>query len=165
MPGVIESKLDELGVLVPMAAAPAGNYLPWRRSGRIVFIAGQLPKGEDNALVKGKLGTTCSVEQAKDAARSCGINLLSHMRSACGGDLDRVTQILKVEGFVNCTEDFEDHPQVVNGCSNFLVDVFGPAIGAHSRIAVGCSSLPFGAAVEIAAVVEIADEVNDGGQA
>eukprot|EP00927_Polykrikos_kofoidii_P057473 TRINITY_DN51613_c0_g1_i1.p1 TRINITY_DN51613_c0_g1~~TRINITY_DN51613_c0_g1_i1.p1 ORF type:complete len:182 (-),score=24.76 TRINITY_DN51613_c0_g1_i1:147-623(-) len=158
MAGLVEKRLIEIGLRIPKSVIPAANYLPWRRSGRTVFIAGQIPKGEDNTLMKGKLGTTYTMEQAQASARLCGVNLISQMRSACGGDLDKVTQILKIEGFVNCTEDFENHSLVVNGCSDLLVEVFGPEIGAHSRLAVGCSSLPFGVPVEIGAIVEIAEE-------
>merc|ERR1712050_28542 len=94
-------------------------------------------------------------EEGKIAARVCGVNLISQMREACGGDLDKVKAVLKVEAFVNATPEFTDHPQIVNGCSDLLVEVFGPKVGPHSRFAVGCSSLPLGVAVEVGATIEI----------
>mmetsp|Transcript_19019 Transcript_19019/g.44707 ORF Transcript_19019/g.44707 Transcript_19019/m.44707 type:complete len:162 (-) Transcript_19019:67-552(-) len=158
MAGVIEARLAQLGISIPKAVAPAANYIPWCRMGNLVFISGQIPKTEDNTLLKGKLGANYSLEEGRAAARLCGVNLVSQMREACGGDLDKVMKVIKVEAFVNATEDFTDHPQVVNGCSDLLVEVFGPEVGAHSRFAVGCSSLPLGVAVETGAVVEIKGE-------
>lgn len=157
-PGVVEKRLAQLGLHIPRSPAPAANYVPWRRSGNMVFISGQIPKKEDNSMLKGKLGADYNLQQGKDAAAVCAVNLISQMREACGGDLDKVKAILRVEGFVNATEDFTDHPQVVNGCSDLLVDVFGMEVGAHTRFAVGCSSLPFGVAVETGAVIEVTDE-------
>merc|ERR550532_2222223 len=108
--GVVEKRLTELGIVIPRSTAPAANYVPWTRSGNIVFISGQLPKGEDNQLVKGKLGSNCTVEEGRAAARLCGVNLVAQMREACDGNLDRLRKVLKIEGFVNCTEDFGDMP-------------------------------------------------------
>mmetsp|Transcript_111093 Transcript_111093/g.324956 ORF Transcript_111093/g.324956 Transcript_111093/m.324956 type:complete len:160 (-) Transcript_111093:115-594(-) len=159
MAGVVEKRLAELGLNIPKAVAPAANYIPWCRTGSLVFISGQIPKTEDNQLLKGKLGANCSLEEGKAAARLVGINLVGQMREACGGDLDKVKKVVKVEAFVNATEDFVDHPQVVNGVSDLLVEIFGPEVGAHSRFAVGCSSLPLGVAVEAGAVVELAGDV------
>merc|ERR1712137_1200726 len=113
----------------------------------MVFISGQIPKTEDGQLLKGRLGASCTIDEGKAAARQCAINLISQMKSACDGDLDKVTKILKVEGFVNAHEDFTDIPQVLNGCSDLLCEVFGPDVGPHSRFAVGCSSLPLGISV------------------
>eukprot|EP00929_Paragymnodinium_shiwhaense_P050086 TRINITY_DN25245_c0_g1_i1.p1 TRINITY_DN25245_c0_g1~~TRINITY_DN25245_c0_g1_i1.p1 ORF type:complete len:158 (+),score=44.77 TRINITY_DN25245_c0_g1_i1:98-571(+) len=156
MAGIVEKRLAQLGVKIPAAPAPAANYLPWRRSGNIVYIAGQIPKGEDGMLHTGQLGTaTCDIPKAQVAAKVCAVNLISQMKTAAGGDLDKVKQILKVEGFVNATHDFGDHAQVLNGCSDFLVEAFGKEVGAHARFAVGCSSLPFGVSVEIGATVEV----------
>mmetsp|Transcript_70907 Transcript_70907/g.178762 ORF Transcript_70907/g.178762 Transcript_70907/m.178762 type:complete len:167 (+) Transcript_70907:80-580(+) len=160
--GVVEKRLAELGLSIPKASAPAANYVPFTRSGNTVFISGQIPKCEDNSLLKGKLGSDgadkYSIEEGQAAARCCGVNLIAQMREACGGNLDKVKKILKVEAFVNSTPDFTDHPKVVNGCSDLLVEVFGAEVGAHARFAVGCSSLPLGVAVEVGATVEIADD-------
>mmetsp|Transcript_27584 Transcript_27584/g.62781 ORF Transcript_27584/g.62781 Transcript_27584/m.62781 type:complete len:160 (-) Transcript_27584:95-574(-) len=158
MPGAVEKRLAQLGLTIPKAVAPAANYVPWKRVGSLVFISGQIPKTEDNKLLTGKLGADYSLEEGKAAARLVGINLVSQMREACGGDLDKVKQVVKVEGFVNSTQEFVDHPQIVNGVSDLLAEVFGQEVGAHSRFAVGCSSLPLGVAVEAGAVVEVAGE-------
>eukprot|EP00440_Ansanella_granifera_P050111 gb/GFBE01054312.1/.p1 GENE.gb/GFBE01054312.1/~~gb/GFBE01054312.1/.p1 ORF type:complete len:164 (+),score=39.61 gb/GFBE01054312.1/:1-492(+) len=151
----VEKRLTELGLKVPAAAAPAANYLPWVRSGNLVYISGQIPKQEDNSLLTGQLGRNYSLEQGQAAARLCGLHLVGQMKAACNGDLDKVKRILKVEAFVSSTEDFVDHPKVVNGCSDLLVEIFGKEVGAHSRFAVGCSSLPLGVAVEIGGLVEL----------
>mmetsp|Transcript_145448 Transcript_145448/g.362702 ORF Transcript_145448/g.362702 Transcript_145448/m.362702 type:complete len:159 (+) Transcript_145448:97-573(+) len=158
MAGVIERRLAQLGLRIPKSPAPAANYVPWKRVGNQVFISGQIPKAEDNSLLTGQLGAGYSIEEGQTAARLCAVNLISQMREACGGDLDKVKAVVKVEAFVNSTADFTNHPQVVNGCSDLLVEVFGQEIGAHSRFAVGCSSLPLGVAVETGAVIEVADE-------
>mmetsp|Transcript_108526 Transcript_108526/g.291765 ORF Transcript_108526/g.291765 Transcript_108526/m.291765 type:complete len:160 (+) Transcript_108526:92-571(+) len=156
--GIVEKRLAEIGLKIPKPSAAAANYVPWRRVGNQVFISGQIPKAEDNSLLKGKLGHDYSLDEGKAAARLCAVHLISQMREACGGDLDRVKAVVKVEAFVNSTPDFVDHPQVVNGCSDLLVEVFGMEVGPHSRFAVGCSSLPFGVAVEVGASIEIMDE-------
>eukprot|EP00931_Biecheleriopsis_adriatica_P118633 TRINITY_DN93993_c0_g1_i1.p1 TRINITY_DN93993_c0_g1~~TRINITY_DN93993_c0_g1_i1.p1 ORF type:complete len:165 (-),score=35.45 TRINITY_DN93993_c0_g1_i1:28-522(-) len=153
--GNVEKRLAGLGVKVPHAAAPAANYLPWVRSANLLYISGQIPKQEDNSLLQGQLGRNCSLDEGKAAARLCGLHLVGQMKAACDGDLDKVKRILKVEAFVSSTPDFVDHPQVVNGCSDLLVEIFGREVGAHSRFAVGCSSLPLGVSVEIGAVVEL----------
>lgn len=152
--GVVDERLALLGIAVPESQAPAANYVPFRASGQTVYISGQLPK-DGGGLAKGKVGADYGLEQAKAAARVAGINLIAQMKAASGGDLDRVRQILSVQVFVNCTDDFQDHPAVANGVSDLLVEVFGKETGAHSRFAVGCSSLPLGVVVEAGAVVEI----------
>eukprot|EP00812_Abedinium_dasypus_P013671 NODE_7171_length_457_cov_136.194030.p2 GENE.NODE_7171_length_457_cov_136.194030~~NODE_7171_length_457_cov_136.194030.p2 ORF type:complete len:116 (+),score=35.40 NODE_7171_length_457_cov_136.194030:3-350(+) len=110
----------------------------------------------DGTAITGKLGRTTTVEEAYKAARGCGISLLKQMKPACDGDLTRVQRIVKLEGFVNCTEDFTQHPAVINGCSDFMAEIFGAAVGTHSRTAVGVTSLPLGAVVEVSAIFEIA---------
>jgi len=140
---------------VLIQAEPVASYLPFKKSGTTVYISGQIPKGEDNSLLTGKLGAGYSIDEGRAAARLCAINLIAQMRAACDGDLDKVKQILQVQGFVNCSPDFTDHPQVINGCSDLLVEVFGKDVGSHSRFAVGNSSLPLGVAVEIGAVIEV----------
>jgi len=155
--GVVEKRLATLGLRIPLGVAPAANYVPWRRSGNMVFISGQIPKNEDGVILKGRLGASCSIDEGKEAARLCAINIISQMKAACDGDLDKVTKVLKVEGFVNAHEDFTDIAEVINGCSDLLCEVFGPDVGPHSRFAAGCSSLPLGISVEIAAVMEASE--------
>eukprot|EP00747_Dinoflagellata_sp_TGD_P183960 gnl/TRDRNA2_/TRDRNA2_39216_c0_seq1.p1 gnl/TRDRNA2_/TRDRNA2_39216_c0~~gnl/TRDRNA2_/TRDRNA2_39216_c0_seq1.p1 ORF type:complete len:163 (+),score=31.28 gnl/TRDRNA2_/TRDRNA2_39216_c0_seq1:47-535(+) len=156
MGGRIEARLKELGIELPAAPPAAGNYVPWKRSGNQVFISGQLPKSADGNLLTGRVGSGgLEVEAGQEAAKRCALALVGQMKDACGGDLDRVRQILRLEGFVNAAPDFNDHPKVINGASDWLCEVFGQEVGAHSRFAVGCSSLPLGAAVEIGAVIEI----------
>mmetsp|Transcript_5545 Transcript_5545/g.7847 ORF Transcript_5545/g.7847 Transcript_5545/m.7847 type:complete len:161 (+) Transcript_5545:86-568(+) len=156
--GIVEKRLAQIGLAIPRSPAPAANYVPFRKSGKQVFISGQIPKNANGDLVMGKLGANYSVEQGQEAAKLCAVALISQMKEACNGDLDKVKAVLKVEGFVNCTDEFTDHPKVINGASDLLVDVFGSEVGAHSRFAVGCSSLPLGVAVEVGAVVEIEEE-------
>mmetsp|Transcript_9631 Transcript_9631/g.17882 ORF Transcript_9631/g.17882 Transcript_9631/m.17882 type:complete len:165 (+) Transcript_9631:48-542(+) len=155
MAGRVEKRLTELGLTVPEAAAPAANYVPWARTQNLLYISGQIPKQPDNSLLKGTLGATVGIDEGKAAARLCGLHLIGQMKVACGGDLDKVKRVLRVEGFVSCTPEFTDHPQVINGCSDLLVEVFGAEVGAHSRFAVGSSSLPLGVAVEVGAIVEL----------
>lgn len=149
----IASRLKELGLEIPSPVAPVANYVPFVISGSALYISGQVsfaPSG----LIKGKVGADLSVEQGAEAAKACAINLIGQMKAALDGDLDRVRRIVKLNGFVNCTPDFNDQPKVVNGASDLMVAVFGDA-GRHARAAVGAPSLPLGAAVEIDAVVEI----------
>jgi len=153
MSGKIEARLAEMGLELPEAPAPAANYVPFVISGDLVFVSGQIPKIGDR-LITGKLGADMSVEEAREAAKICALNLLAQVRAACGGDLDRLERVVKLGGFVNCTPDFTEHPQVVNGASDFLGELLGER-GAHARAAVGCVSLPLGVAVEIEGVFRI----------
>jgi enamine deaminase RidA (YjgF/YER057c/UK114 family) len=122
-------------------------------SGNLVYVSGQLPQLGDEKYL-GKLGTDLSVEDGYKAARICAINLLSHLKAACGGNLDRVVRCVEVGGFVNSAPDFHDHPKVLNGASDFLFEVFGER-GRHTRFAVGAAALPFNFAVEVKAVFEV----------
>ena len=153
MPGAIDARLAELGVTLPDAPAPAANYVPWVRSGALVFVSGQVSMDADG-FVKGLLGDDMDVEGGAAAAKLCGMSLLAQLKAACEGDLDRVTRVVKLTGFVNSAPGFTDQPKVVNGCSDFLVAVFGER-GRHARSAVG-AALPFGVAVEIEGIFEIA---------
>ncbi len=153
MLGRVEERLKELGIVLPEIQAPWANYVSVVISGSVVYLSGQLPSlgGE---LIKGKLGTDLTVEQGRKAARLCALNMLPHLRQACDGDLDRVVRCLEIGGFVNAAPEFAEHPLVLNGASEFLVEVFGEA-GRHTRFAVGVSSLPFNFAVEVKGVFEI----------
>ena len=149
----VEQSLADKGITLPEAPMPAANYVPFVRSGNLVFVSGQI-SADENGLITGKLGDGTSVEHGAAAARRCGLALIAQLKSAIG-DLDRVTRVVKLTGFVNSTPDFTDQPKVINGCSDLMVEVFGDA-GRHSRAAVSAPSLPFGVAVEIEAVFEVA---------
>ena len=154
MAGIIDARLAEMGIILPDAPAPAANYVPWARTGNLLFIAGQV-SGNNQGLHKGRLGGDMGLEEGVAAARACALNLIAQARVACDGDLDRVVRVVKLGGFVSCTPDFIQHPQVVNGASDLIVGVFGDR-GHHARFAVGAPSLPQGFAVEIDAVLELA---------
>lgn len=153
MSGKYETRLAELGVELPDAPAPAANYVPFVIVGDLVFISGQVAQDETGRIC-GKLGDNFTVEQGQAAAKTCAINLIAQLKSACDGDLDRLKRVVKLGGFVNSTPDFKEHPAVVNGASDFIGEVFGD-IGAHARAAVGSSSLPLGVAVEIDGIFQI----------
>ena len=152
----VNQTLIELGITLPDAPAPAANYVPFVRSGNLLYISGQVSMDADG-LVRGKLGENMSVEDAQKAARLCALNLLSQVSAACEGDLNKVTQVVKLTGFVNSTPDFNQHPQVVNGASDLMAEVFGDA-GRHARAAVGSSSLPLGVAVEVEGIFELSSK-------
>ncbi len=149
----IETRLAELGVILPEAPLPAANYVPWVVSGEMVYISGQISQTA-GGMIKGKLGADLSVEQGAEAAKACAISLLAQLKAATGGEIDRVLRLVKLVGFVNSTPDFTDQPKVINGASDFMVAVLGDA-GRHARSAVSAASLPFGVAVEIEAVFQI----------
>lgn len=153
MNGKIETKLAELGVTLPDAPAPAANYVPFVQSGDMVYVSGQISNNQGN-LITGKLGSNLSVAEGAAAARTCAISLLAQLKTACGGNLDRLVRVVKLTGFVNSTADFTDQPKVINGASNFLVDTLGDA-GRHARSAVSAASLPLGVAVEIEGIFQI----------
>jgi len=148
----ITDRLAQLGVTLPEAPAPAANYVPAVRTGDLLFVSGQISSGPDG-LITGRLGDGMSVEDGAAAARACAISLLAQVKTACGGDIERLDQVVKLTGFVNCTPDFTDHPKVINGASDFLVEALGD-IGRHSRSAVG-AVLPFGVAVEIEGIFRV----------
>lgn len=155
MSDTIAEKLEALSITLPEAAAPAANYVPFTTSGNLLYISGQLPTEGGKMVATGHLGGNVSVEDGQKAARACAINIIAQAKAALGGDLGRVTRILRINGFVASTPDFTDQHLVINGASNLLADVFGEA-GKHSRAAVGMAALPLGAAVEIDAILEFA---------
>ena len=150
----VEEKLKELGLELPPPATPVANYVPAVRTGNLVFLSGHGPV-EKNRLIRGKLGRDLTVEEGYQAARIVAIGLLGSLKGVVG-DLDKVRQIVKVLGMVNCVPDFLDHPQVVNGASDLLVEVFGDR-GRHARSAVGMPALPIDIAVEIEMIAEVED--------
>lgn len=154
MAGEAEKKLAELGIVLPSPPAPAANYVPYTIAGKILTISGQITMGPDGLEYVGKLGDSINVETGQSAARLCAINILAQAKAALG-NLDNIKQVMKIQGFVNATPDFTDHPAVVNGASDLLAEVLGDA-GKHARAAVGMSSLPFNVAVEVDATIEIA---------
>jgi len=149
----IESRLTELGITLPEPAKPVASYVSYVRSGDQLTISGQL-SNDANGGIKGTVGVDVTPEQAADAARLCGLNLIAQIKAACDGDLDRVVRIVKLGGFVQAGPDFEAIPAVINGCSDLMVQVFGDA-GKHARSAVGVYKLPLGFAVEVDAIVEV----------
>jgi len=146
-----EQRVKDLGLVLPPAPKPAGNYVPARIAGNLLFLSGVGPRGDDGSYMTGKVGAGVSTEQAYQAARLCGMSLLANMRAALGS-LDRVDTVLKVLGMVNATPDFEDHPKVINGCTDLFAEIFG-ANGVPARSAVGMGSLPFNMSVEVEAIV------------
>ncbi|WP_322867795.1 RidA family protein [Aquicoccus sp. G2-2] len=149
----IEARLKELGVTLPAAPAPAANYVPFVQVGDLVFVSGQISQ-QNGTLITGKVGADLTTEEGAAAAKTCGIGLLAQVKAACGGDLDRLVRAVKLSGFVNSTPDFTEQPQVINGCSDFLVEALGDA-GQHSRAAVSAGALPLNVAVEIEGIFQI----------
>ena len=154
MPGAIETRLKDLGITVPPAPAAVASYVPYVKAGNLVFVAGQVPISGGEIVHRGTVGADMSVEDGAAAARLCALNIIAQVSAACDGDLDRVIRCVRLGGYVNATPEFVDHPKVVNGASDLIVEVFGEA-GRHARIAVGATSLPLGVAVEIDAVFEV----------
>jgi enamine deaminase RidA (YjgF/YER057c/UK114 family) len=154
MAGIVDERLKSLGIVLPDAPRPVANYVPWVRSGNLVFVSGQLPLQDGVVACTGLVAVDVSADQAYAGARLCAINLVAQIRAACDGDLDRVKQVVKLTGFVASGPAFKDHPAVINGASDVMAQVFGDA-GRHSRAAVGSSSLPRGATVEVEAIFEV----------
>lgn len=153
----MSARLRELNLRLPEAAAPVAAYVPWMRSGALVFISGQLPLEGGKLRHKGKLGAELDVEEGFAAARLCALNVLAQLREACGGDFSGVRRCVRLGGFVNGTAEFDKHPAVVNGASELIQEVMGES-GRHARVAVGVANLPFNAAVEVEALFEVAPE-------
>jgi enamine deaminase RidA (YjgF/YER057c/UK114 family) len=147
------ARLAEMGIDLPEAPAPAANYVPYLRTGDLLFVSGQISAGQGGMMV-GKLGADASLEQGVAAARACAVSLLAQVKAACGGDIDRLEQVVKLTGFVNSTADFADQPKVVNGASDLLAEALGEA-GRHTRSAVSAASLPFGVMVEIEGIFRV----------
>jgi enamine deaminase RidA (YjgF/YER057c/UK114 family) len=153
MTGRIEARLQELGITLPVPPAPVASYVPTVRSGNLLFVSGQIPAAPDGLKFVGIVGKDISVEDGKAAARLCAINLLAQVQAACG--LDHVKRCVKLSVFVNAVPGFTQHPEIANGASDLMVEVFGEA-GKHARAAMGAGSLPRNVAVELEAIFEIA---------
>jgi enamine deaminase RidA (YjgF/YER057c/UK114 family) len=154
MAGTIDAKLNDLGIVLPTPMAPIANYMPFVVAGDLVFVSGQVPAVDGKIAITGKVGETLSIEQGQAAARQCFINVLVHLRAACGGDLDRVQQVVRLGGFIASPPGFTQHAQAMNGASDLAVAVFGEA-GRHARTTIGVPSLPADAAVEVEGVFRI----------
>ncbi len=153
MNGKVEARLASLGLTLPAAPNPVANYVPSFLAGNLLFISGQISKAADGSVAKGRLGADLNVEQGREAARLSALAILAQAKAAIG-DLDRIAQVVRLTGFVNATPEFTDHPQVVNGASDLMVEVLGDN-GRHTRAAVGVASLPMGCAVEVDAILLI----------
>lgn len=150
----IEAKLKELSLTLPAVTMPAANYVPYAVSGNLVYLSGTLPMLEGKPQFIGKLGKDITLEQGQECAKLCGLNILAHLKNACGGDLGKVKRLVRMGIFVASAEGFTDQPKVANGVSDMMVGIFGEA-GKHARFAVGVAELPFGVAVEVDATFEI----------
>ena len=151
----IEDKITELGITLPEAPAAVAAYQPWIRTGNLIFTSGQLPFRDGEIAFAGKLGAKVSDEDGYQAARQAALNALAQIKSATG-DLDKVQKIVRIEGYIHCAEGYRGHPQVLNGASDLIAEIFGDR-GQHTRLALGINEMPLNAAVQLAMTVEIAD--------
>ena len=149
----VEARLKKLGIVLPRPAVPVANYAPYVVSGSLAFVAGQLPIEDGKVAVTGKVGLDVTIEEGRQAARLCALNLIAQA-GAAGGGLDRIGRCVKLGGFVNAAPGFTEHARVLNGASDMMVAVLGES-GRHTRFAAGAASLPFDAAVEVDAVFEL----------
>ena len=150
----VHARLQALGLVLPPLAVPAAAYVPYVRSGALVFLSGHIAKKDGKPWV-GQLGTTMGTDEGRTAARAVAIDLMGTLQAAAGGDLERVARIVKVVSLVNSSPSFTEHHLVTNGCSELLGEVFGPEVGAHARSAFGVAQIPMGACVEIELVAEL----------
>ena len=151
---MIEVRLQELEIELPIPSAPIASYVPFVKVGAFVFISGQITSWKGELKYIGKVGRDVTVAEGQEAARICALNILAQLKMACGGDLNRVVRCIRLGGFVNCTDDFKDQPKVMNGASDLMIAVFGEQ-GRHTRAAVGVNALPLGVAVEVDALFEV----------
>ena len=149
-----EQKINELKIKLPEAKAPVGSYMATKISGKLLFISGQISIDENGELIKGKVGKDLDTDEAYQAAKRCGLSIVSQVKKACGGDLSKIKSCIKLTGFVNSADDFIEQPKVINGASDLVASIFGDA-GMHTRAAVSTNSLPLGVSVEVDAVFEL----------
>ena len=149
-----EEKINELKINLPEAKAPVGSYMATKISGKLLFISGQISIDENGELIKGKVGKDLDTDKAYQAAKRCGLSIVSQVKKACGGDLSKIKSCIKLTGFVNSTDDFIEQPKVINGASDLVASIFGDA-GMHTRAAVSTNSLPLGVSVEVDAIFEL----------
>ena len=150
----VNKKLLKLNLIIPDAPDPVGSYVAYKKISNILYISGQISMDGKGKITKGKIGKNLSIEEGKEAAKLCAINILAQAKKAAGGDLDKIKSCIKITGFVNSTDDFVDQPKVINPASEVISTVFGNN-GKHARAAVSTNSLPLGAAVEIDAIFEL----------
>ena len=150
----VEEKIKQLNIEIPKSPKPVGAYVAFRIVNKLVYISGQVSFDQNGNLIKGKVGSDLSLEQGQEAAKACAINIISQLKSACEGDLEKVKSCIKINGYVNSTDNFLDQPKIINAASELIVNVFGEK-GKHARAAVSVNSLPLGAAVEIESIFEI----------
>ena len=149
-----EEKIKKLKIVLPEAKAPVGSYIATKKVGNLLFISGQISINSNGELIKGKIGKDLSLEDGYNAAKNCGLSIISQVKKACDDDLSKVKSCIKLTGFVNSTDDFIDQPKIINGASDLIASVFGEA-GMHTRAAVSTNSLPLGVAVEVDAIFEL----------
>ncbi|MDB9811565.1 RidA family protein [Candidatus Pelagibacter sp.] len=149
-----EEKINELKIKLPEAKAPVGSYVATKISGKMLFISGQISIDQNGELIKGKVGKDLNTDDGYQAAKRCGLSIVSQVKKTCGGDLSKIKSCIKLTGFVNSTEDFIEQPKVINGASDLIASIFGDA-GMHTRAAVSTNSLPLGVSVEVDAIFEL----------
>ena len=149
-----ENKLNEMGISLPEAKAPVGNYVATKITGKLLFISGQISINENGELIKGKIGKDLDTEAGYNAARRCALSIIAQVKKACDNDLSKIKSCIKLTGFVNSTDDFVEQPKVINGASDLIAEIFGDA-GMHTRAAVSTNSLPLGVSVEVDAIFEL----------
>ena len=149
-----DEKIKELGIILPEAKAPVGNYVATKIVGKMLFISGQISINEKGELIKGKIGKDLDSKAGYDAAKRCALSIVSQVKKACNDDLSKIKSCIKLTGFVNSTDDFMDQPKVINGASDLIASIFGDA-GMHTRAAVSTNSLPLGVSVEVDAIFEL----------
>ena len=149
-----DDKIKELKIKLPEAKPPVGNYVATKISGKMLFVSGQISINENGELIQGKVGKDLDVDAGYNAAKRCGLSIISQVMKACNNDLTKIKSCVKLTGFVNSTDDFKDQPKVINGASDLIANVFGDA-GMHTRAAVSVNSLPLGVAVEVDAIFEL----------
>ena len=150
----IDKKIEELKIILPEAKAPVGSYVATKIIGKLLYISGQISIDENGELIKGKIGKELTTDQGYDAAKRCGLSIVSQVKKACDGDFSKIKSCVKLTGFVNSTDDFIEQPKVINGASDLISLIFGDA-GMHTRAAVSTNSLPLGVSVEVDAIFEL----------
>jgi enamine deaminase RidA (YjgF/YER057c/UK114 family) len=149
-----EKKIKELKIVLPEPKSPVGSYVATKIVGKLLFVSGQISINENGELIKGKIGQELTTEDGYNAAKRCGLSIISQVKNACNGDLSKVKSCVKLTGFVNSTDDFIEQPKVINGASDIIASIFGDA-GIHTRAAVSTNSLPLGVSVEVDAIFEL----------
>ena len=150
----IENKIKELNIKLPDPKPPVGAYVATKIVGKLLFISGQVSIDKNTKLITGKIGKDLNLDEGYEAAKRCGLSIVAHVKSACGGDLDKIKSCVKLTGYVNSTDDFKDQPKIINGASDIIAKIFDEK-GEHTRAAVSVNSLPLGVAVEVDAIFEL----------